>query len=209
MWNRSLLSTVVLFSLLLPLLLAVSADARPLPPLEGLEALRKSFAGVNDFSADIVQEKQLSVMKRKLVSSGTIRFRKPDRFFMEINPPYPSRLLLSDNIMKLHIPREKSTSQMVLPPEQSLAKWFAYLAKPVTSLPDGMDVRADRQGDLLSVTIAPRGSGQIRELTVTLGSDGTIRRLAIAEQRGDRTIMTFSRIRRNVGLTDRDFQLEH
>jgi outer membrane lipoprotein carrier protein len=193
----------------LPLLLAVSASAKPLPPLEGLEILRKSFSGMNDFTADIVQEKQLSVMKRKLVSTGTIRFRKPDRFFMEINPPYPSRLLLSDNILKLHMPREKNTSQMVLPPEQGLQRWFAYLAKPVTSLPDGMDVRADRQGELVSVTIAPRGSGQVKELTVTLSSDGSIRRLSIAEQRGDRTIMTFSRLRRNVGLTDRDFRLEH
>ena len=68
------------------LLSATTGHARPVPPLEGLEALRKGFLDTNDFTADISQEKRLSVMKRSMLMTGTVRFRKPDLFYMEINP---------------------------------------------------------------------------------------------------------------------------
>ena len=196
-----------LWALFIALITAQGADARQVPPLQGLETLRKSFSGVTDFTADIVQEKQISLMKKKLVSTGTVRFRKPALFFMELNPPYASRLVLNDTVLKLFFPREKRTSQIVLPPDQSLRHWFAYLANPVKALPDGVDVKADQQGDLLSVAISPRSSGQVREFTVTLQTDGIIRKLVIVERSGDRTIITFNRVRRNTGLTEKDFRI--
>lgn len=188
-------------------LLATGASARQIPPLAGLEALRTSFAGLNDFSADIVQEKQLSLLKRKLVSTGTVRFRKPSLFYMELNPPHASRLLLNDAQLTLYLPREKSTSQVALPPEQGLSRWFGLLARPLTALPDGVEVRADRQGDLMTVAVAPKGTGQVREFTVTLQDDGSLRKLVIVERGGDRTVITFSRMRKNTGLTEKDFRL--
>jgi outer membrane lipoprotein carrier protein len=59
--------------------------------------LRKTFVGINDFTAQITQEKQLSLMKRKMVASGEVRFKKPDTFYMELYSPYASRVLLKDN----------------------------------------------------------------------------------------------------------------
>ncbi|HEY6009179.1 MAG TPA: outer membrane lipoprotein carrier protein LolA, partial [Geobacteraceae bacterium] len=76
------------------LLSAAPAHARSIAPVEGLEALRRVFAPVNDFSAEIIQEKQLALLKRKLVMQGRVRFRKPDLFLMELDPPYASRLVL-------------------------------------------------------------------------------------------------------------------
>jgi outer membrane lipoprotein carrier protein len=199
----------ILAALMVMLLLAVDpAEARPVPPLEALETLRNAFAGMTDFSAEIIQEKQLSLMKRKLVSTGYVRFKKPGLFFMEIDPPHASRLLLNDTTLTLNLLREKSTSRAVLPPEQGLQRWFAIFAKPLKRLPEGMEVRADQQGELLTVTIAPAGGGQVREIAVTLLPDGTFRRLSIVEQRGDRTVITFSRMLKNKGLVDKDFRVE-
>jgi outer membrane lipoprotein carrier protein len=76
------------------------------------------------------------------------------------------------------------------------------------TLPEGMEVRADQQGELLTVTIVPAGGGQVREIAVTLLPDGTFRRLSIVEQRGDRTIITFSRMQKNKGLGDKEFRVE-
>ncbi|MBT1074327.1 LolA family protein [Geobacter grbiciae] len=204
---RKVISTVMTLTLLLVLAWGGSAAARQIAPVEGLETLRRSFAGISDFSADIVQEKQISLLKRKMVSTGTVRFRKPSLFFMELNPPRASRLLLNDTQITLYFPREKSTSQMALPPEQSLQHWFTFLARPVTSLPDGVDVRADQQGDTLTITVIPRSGGQVREFAVTLLTDGTIRKLVISEKNGDQTRITFSRVRKNSGLSDKDFRI--
>ena len=113
--------------------------------LESLELLRRCFVDVADFTAEITQEKQLTLLKRTMTARGTVRFKKPDLFFMEIYPPYASRLLLRNNVLDLFLVKEKISQHLVLPPEEGLQKWFTFLAKPVTSLPDGVDVRAEQR----------------------------------------------------------------
>jgi len=190
------------------LLFPLSGHTRPIAPLEGLEALSRGFSGISDFTAEITQEKRLSIMKRNLVSNGTIRFKKPELFMLEIRSPYESRLLLRDNIIEQTVAREKDHSRIVLPPEQGLKQWFAKLTGSIGSLPEGTGVRADLNGSLYTLWISPGGKGQVKELTISFQNDGVIRRLIIDERNGDRATMTFRKVRRNTGLTEKDFRLE-
>lgn len=183
-------------------------QARTISPVEGMEALRRGFAGISDFTADITQEKRLSLMKRTMVMNGSLRFKKPDLFFMEINPPFKSRMLLRDSIIEQTAGREKTPTRIVLPPEQGLKQWFSKLTAPVTSLPDGVAVQADLTNSVYTLTIASQGKGQVKDISIVFLADGTIRRLVINEQNGDRATMTLKKVRRNVGLTERDFRLE-
>lgn len=185
-----------------------SVNARPIPPLEGLEALRKGFSGISDFSAEITQEKRLSLMKRNMNMNGTVRFRKPDQFFMAINPPYSSRMVLKDSTIEIAGGPEGKRNRIVLPPEQGLGRWFSKLVAPVTSLPEGVSIQADLSNSVYTLTITPQGKGQVKELVISFLADGTIRRLMILEQNGDRATMTLRNLRRNIGLTDREFRLE-
>jgi outer membrane lipoprotein carrier protein len=187
---------------------AVSAHARSISPLEGLEALRKGFSGISDFTAEITQEKRLKLMKRSMVMTGTVRFRKPDQFFMELNPPYAARMLLRDTVIEQSSGREGEKNRMMLPPDQGLKQWFSRLAAPVTTLPEGVVIRADLTNGLYTLGIAPQGRGQIKELTIAFQEDGTVRRFVITEQNGDRASMTFKKVRRNVGLSEKDFRLD-
>ncbi len=184
------------------------AHARSIPPLEGLETLRKGFAGITDFTAEITQEKRFSLMKRTLVSSGTVRFRKPDTFYMEVNAPYASKMLLRDSSIEQVSGQSGEKNRMVLPPEQGLKRWFSKLTAPVTTVPEGLTIQADLTNGVYTLAIAPQGKGQIKELTLVFLVDGTIRRLTILEQNGDKATMTFKKVRRNTGLTDRDFRLD-
>lgn len=201
----------LLLSLLFALLMltgALKAEARSLTPIEGLEALRRSFGTMQDFTADLTQEKQLSIMKKKLVMQGQIRFKKPDRFYMELVPPYSSKVLLKDTVLLQRLGNQGELQRIVLPPEQGLSRWFATLAKPITAVPEGMEVRAEQTNSQTSVTIRPAKGGQLKELTVVLHDDGTVRKLVLEERAGDKTVMTFRKTRKNVGLSDADFRLE-
>lgn len=183
-------------------------QARTLAPLEGLEALRKAFSGITDFTAEITQEKRLSLMKRTMTMNGTIRFRKPDLFYLEIAAPYASRMLLRDSTIEQVMGNTGDRNRIMLPPEQGLRHWFSRISVPISSLPEGMTVRADVTGQVYTVTISPHGKGQIKELVVTFQEDGTVKRLVIGERNGDRSVMTFRKVRRNVGLTEKDFRLD-
>jgi len=194
--------------LLFLMLFASSAGAAGNPALEAMETLRRGFAGSTDFSAEITQEKQLALMKRKLVSKGAVRFKKPDTFFMELYPPHASRLLLKDNVMTMRLIEQGVTDRIVLPPEESLKKWFDYLAKPLKSLPEGMEVKAERRGKLWTMQIFPLSKGAVQQLTLNFDQDGKLSRIVIEERNRDRTTLTFKRMRRNVGLQEKDFKIE-
>jgi outer membrane lipoprotein carrier protein len=199
---------------LLPTMWAVFALSPPgahagsISPIQGLEMLRRSFSGITDFTADITQDKQISLMKKKMTASGVVRFRKPDTFYMELYSPYASRLLLSDTLMTMVLPAEGVRQKMVLPREESLKRWFTYLERPVKALPDGVDVRAETRGRNVTVQIFPKKKGTVKELKVTFLENGKISRLAIEERNGDRTVISFRNMRTNIGLTEKDFRLE-
>ena len=205
---RSHMVRLMMTTLCLVSALAGSAHARFISPLEGLEALRRGFSGISDFTAEITQEKRLKLMKRSMVMTGTVRFRKPDLFFMEINPPYAARMLLRDVVIEQSSGRDGEKNRIILPPDQGLKKWFSKLASPVTTQPEGVVIQADLTNGLYTLGIAPKGRGQIKELAIAFQDDGTVRRLTITEQNGDRATMTFKKVRRNVGLSDKDFRLD-
>jgi outer membrane lipoprotein carrier protein len=184
------------------------AHAGSISPVQGLEMLRRSFSGITDFTAEITQDKQISLMKKTMTASGVVRFRKPDTFYMELYSPYPSRLLLADTLMTMVLPSEGIRQKMELPREESLKSWFAYLERPVKKLPDGVDVRAETRGKDVTVQISPQKTGSVRELKVTFVKNGKISNLVIEERNGDRTVISFRNMRTNVGLKEKDFRLE-
>lgn len=204
----SRLARILLALAVLALAVPAPSQAARISSREGLELLRSAFAGVNDFTAEITQEKQITLMKKKLVTNGVVRFRKPDSFMMELNPPHASRVLLRDNVLTTLLPADGVRQKMVLPPDEGLSRWFAIMEKPVTSIPDGVAVQAERSGDAVTISIAPSQGRGVKTLQVILAADGRLRRLVIEEQNRDRTVITFRNVRRNVGLTDRDFRIE-
>lgn len=147
-------------------------------------------------------------MKRKMVSNGVIRFKKPDIFFMELYPPHASKLLLKDNVMTVRLMEQGVTDRVVLPPEEGLNKWLGYLAKPALTLPEGVDVRAERRGKLWTLQLSPKSKGGVRRLTLNFDREGNISRVVIEERNRDRTTLLFNNVRRNAGLTDKDLRIE-
>ena len=109
------------------LLISASAHAAEISPLEGLEMARKGFAGMTDFTAEITQEKQIALLKKTMRSSGQVRFRRPDTFYMEVYSPYASRLLLKDNILAMFLPTEGIRQKTVLPPKRAFATGSHFL----------------------------------------------------------------------------------
>ncbi len=206
--NKSLLPFAL--CLLPAIFLLLTATARPavIPPLAGLELARKGFSGMTDFTADITQEKQIALLKRVQVSSGLVRFRRPDTFYMEIYSPYASRMLLRDNILTMLLPAEGIRQKTVLPAEEGLRHWFVLFDQPVVRLPEGVNIKADRRGNTITLKIIPVAKKGVRELNISLYDDGRPKRLTIEEQNRDKTVITFQRVRKNVGLTEKDFRIE-
>lgn len=193
---------------LLILVFSGVGNARQDKALQGLELLRKTMAGMEDFSAEIVQEKSLSLLSEKLVSHGTVKFKKPGLFYMELYSPYASRLLLRDRVLRYRLVNDGDEEKISLPATENLTRWIEYLERPVTELPHGVDVSAVNIGKTWTLRIVPHGRKGIKALEVTFVEAGTLKRLAVDERNGDRTVITFENLRRNVGLKESEFTIK-
>jgi outer membrane lipoprotein carrier protein len=71
-----------------------------------------------------------------------------------------------------------------------------------------MDVRAERRGGTWTLQIFPRNNGGVKEVQIVFDGDGKLKRLAVLERNRDRTVIRFANMRRNVGLKERDFNVE-
>ena len=107
--------------------------------------------------------------------------------------------------MTLWLPAQSEIQKVVLPPEQGLDKWLAYLDKPVSEAPEWVDLKAEKKGKIWTLRVTPRKKAGMKELQLSYNLEGQINRIVINENNGDRTDIKFSNMRRNVGLKDQDF----
>ena len=200
--------------LLLVLLLFLTAStasgrsSRQDPALEGLELLRQSIAGMKDFSADVIQEKTLSLMSDKIIGHGILKFKKPGLLYMELYSPYASRLLVKDGVLTYRQVNEGGEQKNSLPPAENLNRWMQYFEKPAKSLPSGVIVTVDRVGKLWTLRIVPKKKVGMKEVTVVFLERGALKALSLEERNGDKTVVTFTEMQRNVGLKESEFTLE-
>ncbi|MGB9627780.1 MAG: hypothetical protein ACPL6D_03890, partial [Thermodesulfobacteriota bacterium] len=68
------------------LLILLPIPAFSLNEGEVVQRLRESREKIKDFSADLFQEKKISLLREKIFSRGRIRFKYPDRVFIEFFP---------------------------------------------------------------------------------------------------------------------------
>lgn len=115
---------------------------------------------------------------------------------------------MKDTVLTQVLPAEGVRQKLMLPREQSLKRWFSFLDHPVKSIPEGVDVRADTAGNLITLQIMPKTKGSVKELRLTFDGGGRISRFVIEEQNRDRTVINFRNFRTNTGLTDNDFHVD-
>jgi outer membrane lipoprotein carrier protein len=65
-----------------------------------------------------------------------------------------------------------------------------------------------RRGETVQLQISPRKKGAMKELQLFFQPGGELKRLVIEENNRDKTVITFSNMKKNTGLTEKDFQLD-
>ncbi len=72
-----------------------------------IQHLREARMRTEDFSADLLQEKRISLLKEKVVSRGKIRYKKPHYFLIEFFHPEPSQMVFDGKTLLLYFKEEK------------------------------------------------------------------------------------------------------
>ena len=161
---------------------------------------------IDDFSAIIVQEKRIAIFNSAIVSSGLLKWKKPGRLFIAMNPPDVSQLFFSGNVLWLYYPDEKIAEKYVLQDNQKPFDTFSFFTL-IQRLREGDDVQiiTEQTG---SVVLELKPSVHLfKKIKLWFSKkDLLMEKVEMFETDGDRTIITYSKTIINSGISDEVFR---
>jgi len=171
---------------------------------------------ITDLEANFEQQKFTAMLKKPLVSSGRVYVRGSTMLW-DTHKPDPNQLQITDKEVRIYYPAQKvievyrvqeKLGQLAASPLPRLAvleKHFTFEPIPVA---DMGEKDADR---FFAVRMTPTQAElreHIEQVRVLLDATrGLIVRLEMRDSDGDRTLVSFSDVKINVGLKDERLQI--
>jgi outer membrane lipoprotein carrier protein len=175
------------------------------------QALQRRYDTIKDFSADFVHRYRGGVLRKEIVERGRLLVKKPGKMRWDYSAP-DEKLFVSDGVkLYSYIPRDKqvfvgsvqpddqvTTPTMFLTGKGNLVRDFSSsFVEPAAGMPPGtralklVPKEPQRDYDWLILEIAPE----------TL----ELRGLVTVDAQGGQSTFSFTNLKENTGLSDKDF----
>lgn len=173
---------------------------------------------IQTLTADFVQKKETRIAKQPLLSSGVVKFKRPDQVHWNYTQPEPMEVAVSgegiwiyypDSLQaeKYHLGRNHRVRQFLEPLLAIFQKTFRQLSAGYAIFYEGLDA-----GRLHHFRLRPRDEKVQKVLAgVDLRIDktsGAIIRFTMTEANGDRLNLEFQNLQMNPPLTDDDLKIK-
>ncbi len=175
---------------------------------EVVQRLRESREKIKDFSADIFQEKRISLLKEKIVSRGRIRFKYPDRIFIEFFPPQSIQMAFDGKSALLYFKAEGIAEHYRIHSNPMAERYLLLTRDPFQKGIADWKIREEKESSLI-LEILPKEKESIFISTKLWISKGNwmVMGMDLVERNGDTTLIRYSNIKINTGLTDSDLEV--
>jgi len=174
-----------------------------------LRQLARVQGEVADFTADLIQEKRVSLLREKVISRGVIQFKRPNKVLIELFDPDPSLMVVDGTTLWLYFKRERVAQRYRVGDNPMLKRYLMILENPFRD-EWGTLASIRKEGDFAVLEVIP-GEAETIYAKVTLWvstQTWLIRKLALYEKSGDFTILSYENIRVNTGIPDSHFTLD-
>lgn len=196
---------IFVFSFFLPF---ASIEAQTLTVDEVVQRIRESREKTKDFSADLLQEKKISLLKEKVISKGRIRFKKPDKISIEFFHPETSQMVYDGKTFLLYFKEEKMAERYQVQGNPVVEKYLLFSKDPFQEKLAQWRIVEDRE-TLLALEILPKVKDPlfVKTRMWISNKDWIITGMEMVEKNGDTTTLRYSNMRVNMGLADSDFEI--
>ncbi len=200
---------------LIPVLLVVSALAAPSarsqaqPSASDVAAqVQRKYDLVRDFSAEFTHEAESGVLRTKVTERGTVLVKKPGKMRWTYKAPDEKVFVSDGSRMFMHTPEDNQVIVSPVPSEDEATTAVLFLSGKgdltrdfTVSFTDGAS--AGTYGLRLQPTLQQRDYDWLQ--LVVDRTTFQIRSLTAADKQGTRSTFTFSKLKENVGLSDKTF----
>lgn len=202
--GRSIHKLLIIFILFFPVFLKAEGPSLD----EIVQRIKGAREKTRDFTADLLQEKRISLLKEKVVSRGRIRFKAPDRIFIEFFQPEPIQMVFDGKTFLIYLKEEKVAERYRIEGNPMAERFLLFSRDPFQEGLASWKLLEDREGSLL-IEVLPKGKEPLFAKTRLWISkrDWIVTAMELIEKNGDTTLLQYFNVRVNTGLRDSDFEI--
>ena len=194
--------------LVLSLMPAVlGAQARPAPDALA-RSLQERYQGIRDFSADFVHSYRGGVLRTQTRERGIVSVKKPGRMRWVYTSPERKEFVADGTKIYSYIPEDKQVIVSSVPPDNQATTPALFLAGKGDIGRDFTAAYADGAAPgTVALKLTPRKSEPEYEYLVVTVDPATlqIRALTTRDRQGGESTLTFSNLKENRGIPDKEF----
>ncbi len=175
---------------------------------EVVQRLKESRERTKDFSADLLQEKKVSLLREKVVSKGKIRFKHPDKVSIEFFHPESSQMVFDGKTLLLYFKEEKMAERYQVHANPVVEKYLFLTKDPFQEKLAQWKIVEDRES-VVVIEILPKTKDTLFVKTRLWVSkkDWMVVGMEMVERNGDTTLLRYSNLKVNTGLSDSNFEI--
>ncbi len=200
-----LLSSAVLAVAVLPL--STGAQSRPAPGAVA-RSLQQRYEKVRDFSADFVHTYRGGVLRKQASERGTVSVKKPGRMRWVYTAP-EKKTFVSDGVkIYSYIPQDRQVIVSNAPREDEATTAVMFLAGRGDVARDFTASYAEGgPAGTVALKLVPKRADRDYDVLVLYLDPDTfrIRALRTTDSQGGESAFTFSNMKENQGLSDKEF----
>jgi len=186
----------------LPALLDAEAQETPAALAQRLQA---RYQGIRDFSADFVQSYRGGVLKTQTRERGTVAVKKPGKMRWIYTQPERKELVADGRKIYWYVPEDKQV--VVRDAEDDATTSALFLSGKGDIARDFTATFGEAPAGTLALKLVPRrAEPEYEHLVVTLDPVSLqMRALTTRDRQGGEMMLTFTNMKENRGLSDKDF----
>ena len=207
----NILIFIVLFTILA---LGVALAGAPVPIDEVVARLQQTYDKTRDFSASFIQETTIQSIKKTEIEEGTVFFKNPKNLLWNYSKPKAKKMVINPRKTWLYLPQDKVayTQEADYTFKSSiLMKFLSGLGK----LKNDFNIKyvepeaLDKQGNYLLILTPLEKNPSLNPFQITVDkSTSLILRVSFEDTMGNSTVLKFSNISTNTGLSEKMFQFK-
>ena len=177
-------------------------------------ALQKKYDAIKDFSADFSHTYEGGVLRKQLTERGHLLVKKPGKMRWDYSAP-EAKQFVSDGVkMYSYIPQDKQVIVASIPQDEDAPTPTLFLAGKgsVTRdfTPSLVDAPPGMPAGSRALKLVPRSRQRDYDWLVLVLEPGTlsIRGLLTVDEQGGKSSFSFTNLKENAGLTDKDFDFK-
>jgi len=194
--------------LLLSLIPSVTgAQARPAPDALA-KSLQQRYQGIRDFSADFVHSYRGGVLRTQTRERGTVSVKKPGRMRWVYTAPEKKEFVADGRKVYSYIPEDRQVIVSDVPPDDQATTPALFLAGKGDIGRDFSAAYAENPAPgTVALKLTPRKTEPEYEYLVVAMDPATlqIRALTTRDRQGGESTLTFSNLKENQGIPDKEF----